>query len=132
MGCGHGNTADVNGNGTPCLNAGAFLNTGAASFTNFTEWSSQTRNQYRGPHFFDIDMALYRTFKFGEHRNIGVGLQAFNVFNHPNFASPDAGLGDATFGLITGMAGVPTSPYGTFLGFDSSPRIVQITGKLQF
>ncbi len=132
MGCGHGNTADVNGNGTPCLNADAFLNSGAASFNGFTEWSPQTRNQYHGPHFFDIDMNVYRYFKFGENRKIGIGIQAFNVFNHPNFANPDAGLGDATFGMVTGMAGVPTSPYGTFLGFDSSPRIVQLSGKLQF
>ncbi|HTQ56378.1 MAG TPA: carboxypeptidase regulatory-like domain-containing protein [Bryobacteraceae bacterium] len=130
MTCGHGNTADVNGNGTPCLNANAFLNTALVNY--MTAWSSQTRNQYRGPHFFDIDMNLYRTFKFGETRNLKIGLQAFNVFNHPNFGLPDAGLGDPTFGLITGTAGTPTSPYGTFLGFDSSPRLVQLSGKFQF
>ena len=132
MGCGHGNVADVNGNGTPCLNANAFLNSGSDTFEGFTGWSPQTRNQFHGPHFFDIDMALYRTFKLGEHRELGLGLQAFNVFNHPNFGLPDSGLGDPTFGLITGMAGVPTSPYGTFLGFDSSPRTVQLTGRFQF
>jgi hypothetical protein len=133
--CGHANTADVNGNGTPCLNASAFLNSGTASFTNFTAWSSQTRNQFHGPHLFDIDMALYKNFKIGEGRSVGIGVQAFNVFNHPNFANPDSTLGDPTFGLLTngtGTARLPTSPYGSFLGFDSSPRVVQLSAKLTF
>lgn len=131
-GCGHSNTVDVNGNGTPCLSASAFLNSGASSFTNFTAWSSQTRNQFHGPHMFDIDMALYKNFKIGEGRTLGIGVQAFNVFNHPNFANPDNNLGDSTFGLVTGMVGLPTSPYGTFLGFDTSPRVVQLSAKLTF
>jgi len=130
--CGGGNIQDVNGNGTPCLNANAFLNSGAATFNGFTSWSSQTRNQYRGPHYFDMDMALFKTFRFGEGRNIGVGVQAFNVFNHPNFGNPDSGLGDSTFGLISGTVNSPTSPYGSFLGFDSSVRVVQLSAKLQF
>ncbi len=130
--CGSGNIQDINGNGTPCLNANAFLNSGSASFEGFSGWSPQTRNQYRGPHFFDIDMALFKTFKFGEGRSIGIGAQAFNVFNHPNFAAPDSTLGDSTFGLVSGMAGLPTSPYGTFLGYDSSPRSVQLSAKIQF
>jgi hypothetical protein len=117
---------------TPCLNANAFVNGASATFTGYTTFPSQTRNQYRGPHYFDIDMALYKTFKFGEQRSIGVGAQAFNVFNHPNFGLPDSGLGDSTFGMITGMAPAPTSPYGTFLGFDSSVRVVQLSAKLTF
>jgi hypothetical protein len=28
--------------------------------------------------------------------------------------------------------GVPSSPYGNFLGFDSSPRVVQLTAKFTF
>ena len=131
-GCGVANASDVNGNGTPCLNANAFLNSGANSFNGFTGWSPQTRNQFRGPHYFDMDMALYKTFRFGEGRNIGIGVTAFNVFNHPNFGLPDSGLGDSTFGLLTGMASAPTSPYGSFLGFDSSIRVVQLSAKLQF
>jgi hypothetical protein len=30
------------------------------------------------------------------------------------------------------MQGTPTSPYGNFLGFDSSPRVMQLTAKLVF
>jgi len=116
----------------PCINANAFVNGGAANFSNFTGFSTQNRNQYRGPGFFDVDMALYKNFQIKEKVNFGVGLQAFNALNHPNFANPDNTLGDATFGQLTTMQPVPTSPYGNFLGFDSSVRVVQITGKITF
>jgi hypothetical protein len=117
---------------TPCLNANAFVNGASSTFTGYNALSSQTRNQYRGPHYFDIDMNLYRTFSFGEQRKLKIGVQAFNVFNHPNFGLPDSGMGDATFGQILGMASAPTSPYGSFLGFDSSVRVVQLSGKFVF
>ncbi len=98
---------------TPCLNASAFLNSSAIS--NFTSLSAQNRNMFRGPHYFDTDMSLYRTFKIKERLNLAIGAQAFNAFNHPNFGLPDSTLGDSTFGQILGMVGTPTSPYGTFL-----------------
>jgi outer membrane receptor protein involved in Fe transport len=129
--CGHGSTQNALGTGNSCLNSSAFLNSGAAG-TTFSQWAPQGRNSFRGPDYFDIDVALYKTFPWGEHRQIGVGVQAFNVLNHPDFGIPDNGLGDPTFGLISSMAGTPTSPYGSFLGFDSSPRIVQLSAKLTF
>jgi hypothetical protein len=117
---------------TPCLNAAAFVDANAASFNNYTGLSTQTRNQFQGPHYFDMDMSLYRNFAYRERLKFAIGLQAFNVFNHPNFGLPDNGVGDATFGIISGMATTPTSPYGNFLGFDSSPRIAQLTAKVTF
>jgi hypothetical protein len=114
------------------LNANAFLNTGSATFSNYATFPTETRNQYRGPGYLDMDMALYKNFALKERLNLGIGMNAFNVFNHPNFALPDSGLGDATFGQITSTVGVPTSPYGNFLGFDSSVRVVQLTAKLTF
>ena len=125
-GCG---VAAVN---TPCVNANAFVNAGAATFNNFTSWSTQTRNQFFGPHYFDMDISLYKGFKIREGMTLSVGVQAFNVFNHPNFAIPDNNLGDPTFGQVISMISTPTSPYGNFLGFDSSPRVAQITGRLVF
>jgi hypothetical protein len=125
-GCG---AAAVN---TPCLNAAAFLNSGAASFNNFTAVSSQTRNQYRGPQYFDVDMSLFKSFKIGEKVNMAVGATAFNVLNHPSFGLPDNFLGDSTFGQVTSTTTTPTSPYGSGLGFDSGPRSVQLSAKLVF
>jgi hypothetical protein len=131
--CGGQNaTATANPAVTGCLNANAFVNTGAASWTNYTTFPGQDRNQYWGPHFFDADMSLFKNFALGEHVKLGIGVQAFNVFNHPNFANPDHGLGDTTFGQISSAVNTPTSPYGAFLGFDSSPRVAQLSAKLEF
>jgi hypothetical protein len=77
-------------------------------------------------------MGLYKTFQIKESVTLGVGATAFNVFNHPNFNLLDFNLGEATFGQITSMQGVPTSPYGNFLGFDSSVRVFQLSAKLNF
>jgi hypothetical protein len=117
---------------TPCLNSSAFVNGAANGFAGYTALSSQNRNQFRGPSYFDMDMALFRTFRIRERMMMKFGIQAYNILNHPNFGLPDSGVGDATFGNILGMAGTPTSPYGSFLGFDSSPRIIQLSGKVTF
>ncbi len=104
----------------------------SGSFTGYSTFPTQTRNQYRGPGYFNMDMALYKNFALKERFHLGIGMNAFNVFNHPNFAIPDQNLGDSTFGQITSTVGVPTSPYGNFLGFDSSVRVVQLTAKITF
>jgi hypothetical protein len=102
--------------------------------TPLSAYSTQRRNQYRGPHYFDMDLNLFKNFKLGERFNMAIGAQAFNAFNHPNFALPNANFtsGDPTFGAIQSMQGVPTSPYGNFLGFDSSPRVMQVSAKIVF
>jgi hypothetical protein len=117
---------------TPCINSSKYLNSGAATFNNFNEWSPATRNNLFGPHYFDLDLNLYRNFAIKERVNMHVGIQAFNALNHPNFANPDSTFGDGTTGIISGMVATTTSPYGSFLGFDASVRVVQISGKLIF
>ncbi|MGC0776627.1 MAG: hypothetical protein WCD68_05445 [Candidatus Acidiferrum sp.] len=129
--CGAAN-AYTNPTPTGCINANAFTNTTAATWTGYTSWPNQTRNQFRGPGYFDIDMALFKTFQLREKTSLGIGLTAFNALNHPNFSGPDANLNDGTTGQIFSMQGVPSSPYGNFLGFDSSARVVQLTAKFTF
>jgi hypothetical protein len=119
-------------NPVPCLNVNGFVNAGSSTFTGYTQWWQQGRNAFRGPHYFDTDMALFKNFKITERLTFGLGAQAFNVFNHPNFGLPDNTYGDSTFGQILAMAGTPTSPYGNFLGFDSSRRVLQVSGKITF
>jgi hypothetical protein len=129
--CGSAN-AYTGGAIVPCLKANVYLDTTAATFNNFTEWSPQTRNQLHGPHFFDIDLNLFRNFHFTERASLGIGVQAFNAFNHPNFGNPDSTIGDSTFGTLGGMVSPTTSVYGSFLGFDSSVRVVQLSAKIVF
>jgi hypothetical protein len=126
-------TASPGNTTTPaCLDPTVFIQSGSLSFNGFNVWSPQRRNQYHGTHFFDMDLNLYKNFKIAERLNFAIGMQAFNALNHPNFGNPDGGFGDPGFGQISTMTGVPTSPYGNFLGFDSSPRVVQLSGKIVF
>ncbi len=130
--CGKSAATAYNVGAGGCLNAAAFTNTGDPSFAGYTAWPSQARNQFRGPGYVNFDLSLFKTFSIKEKANLGIGLTAFNAFNHPNFGQPDNNLGDSTFGQISSMQTTPTSPYGAFFGFDSSPRIVQLTAKLTF
>ena len=130
-GCSGANASDQ-GIAPPCINIGGFIDTGSASFTGYTNFPQQARNQYRGPRFFDMDMSLTKNFKIRERASFGVGANAFNVFNHPNFNLPDSGIGDSTFGDITSTVSVPASPYGAFAGAAASARILQLTAKITF
>jgi hypothetical protein len=118
---------------TPCLNAGAFYDT---SVNLLSAIPNQTRNQFRGANYFDLDMGLFKNIRIKERLNLAIGMMAYNALNHANMPFPNNTFttGDTTFGTITGGpgVGVPTSPYGNFLGFDSSPRIVQLSARITF
>jgi Carboxypeptidase regulatory-like domain len=140
-GCGKANAAfDLSKPG--CLSAAGLLDTGTllgnylsvAGAPGLSGYPVEARNQYRGPHYFDMDLNLFKNFKIAERFNLAIGAQAFNAFNHPNFGLPNATFftGDPTFGGINTMQNTPTSPYGNFLGFDSSPRVMQLSAKLVF
>jgi len=115
---------------TPCIDSSKYLDSSAIPY--FTQWSPQTRNQLFGPHYFDLDVNLYRNFNITERVKLGIGAQAFNVLNHPNFGQPDSTIGDGSTGIISNTLATTTSPYGSFLGFDESVRVVQLTGKIVF
>ncbi len=138
--CGRSNAAfDLSKPG--CLSASGVADTAALLGNYFSvpgapqiPYPTQHRNQYRGPKYFDMDLNLFKNFKLAERFNLAIGAQAFNAFNHPNFGLPNATFftGDPTFGGINTMQGTPTSPYGNFLGFDSSPRVMQLSAKIVF
>ncbi len=115
----------------PCLNFGGF-----ASPTDIN--TNQARNQFRGPNFFDTDLTVMKYTKLGERANLGVGVQFFNLFNHPNFDQPvgDIAAGDpavgGSFGTIVSTVNTPTSILGSFLGGNASPRLIQIKAELKF
>jgi hypothetical protein len=54
-------------------------------------------------------------------------VEAFDVFNHPNFSAVDSNIGDAIKVSVTGV----TSGFGT-LNQDHEPRILQMGGKITF
>jgi hypothetical protein len=98
------------------------------------------RNALRGPDFLWCDFYLTKWFRLGERLKLRVEAQAFNVFNHPNFALPSivyAGIpGDRAtqtgFGALTSTTAPPTGLLGVGLGGDSSPRMLAFQARLEF
>jgi hypothetical protein len=117
---------------TPCLNAGEFSpSTGSPTF-----FGNQGRNTFRGPTYFNTDLAISKSFRFPrwERAKLTIGAQAFNLLNHPNFDLPVNDLSNTNpttgFGDVTRTVNPPTSILGSFLGGDASTRMIQL--KLQF
>jgi hypothetical protein len=62
------------------------------------------KNSFRGLPQYQVDAQISRIFPIHESLNLALRLEAFNVLNHPNFATPDAKLTDSTFGQISALA----------------------------
>ena len=80
------------------------------------------RNFLTGPSFVNLDAALIKSFNipfgpFRETQKLDFRTEAFNLFNHPNFSTPDGSMADATFGSIYTA---------------QSPRILQFALKFVF
>ncbi len=54
-----------------------------------------------GPGVINFDMALYKTFKIGEHSGFQFRSEFFNIFNHTNFSSVSTGVGSGNYGQVT-------------------------------
>jgi hypothetical protein len=114
---------------TACLSRAAGVNF-AGTQTNF---GNTGRNFFRGPHYFNSDFSIFKTFQI---RESGMGFtlvaNAYNVFNHPNFANPINSLSSGAFGLIQSTVTEPNSPYGNFQGAAVSGRVLQLGLKFKF
>jgi hypothetical protein len=62
----------------------------------------------RGPRFQDWDMNLKKNVPWGDHYNLQLRADSFNIFNHPNFATPNATISNSSAGTVTGISGTPT------------------------
>ena len=58
------------------------------------------RNNVNGPGLFDLDLALFRKFKFGERIVAEFRAETTNFTNTPSFAAPNTTVGSADFGKI--------------------------------
>jgi hypothetical protein len=99
-----------------------------------TGFGNQRRNQVYGPAFFNTDLTVMKNFRIPhwEGAQFQVGVQAFNILNHPNFDQPVGDIANPQFGQSIRTAATPTSIFGSFLGADASPRALQIRAQLRF
>jgi Carboxypeptidase regulatory-like domain/TonB dependent receptor len=68
-----------------------------------------TRDNLRGPHFSNFDVAVNKNFPLASERyKLQFRAEAYNVFNHTNFGLPDPTL-NGNFGQLTSEAGVEPS-----------------------
>jgi outer membrane receptor protein involved in Fe transport len=115
-----------------CFNGNAFEAASGLSY-----FPTQTRDQYRGPKFFNADLTVNKNFNLTERVKFALGASIYNVFNHPNFQNPSGSytsgcVAAANCGQITNMTAPPTGPYGSFYPGLPAGRMGQITGKITF
>jgi hypothetical protein len=90
------------------------------------------RRFFHGPGINNFNMALLKSTKFAESKELEFRVEAFNLFNHTQFGGPNGGINaDSTF---TGPNNVPQANSGSF-GYVTTardPRIMQVALKLLF
>ena len=59
------------------------------------------RNILYGPGRKQLDFSLFRIFPLTERAQLQLRAEFFDVFNHPNFGTPDANISDTTAGVIS-------------------------------
>jgi hypothetical protein len=97
-----------------------------AAFTVPTSGYGLPRDFFRGPGRTNLDMALAKTTPITESLSVEFRVEAFNVFNHPEFANPDININSNTFGQIT------STDLGTGLNTLHTERILQLAARVSF
>ena len=130
----------ANVTGDPAHTCGrAAVDTTCLNLTNFhpalNGFGAQSRNQFYGPGFFNMDLGILKEFDLPLTREgvkLTVSANLFNALNHPNFDQPVADIRDPSFGTIRRTVNAPTGIFGAALGGDNSPRLVQLTAGIRF
>jgi Carboxypeptidase regulatory-like domain len=83
-------------------------------------WGNVPRGYLRGPGFWNVDAAFSRNINVGNGRRVELRVEAFNLFDHENWANPTVQIGSTnlTNGRVTNTAG--------------DPRIMQFAVKYNF
>jgi len=109
-----------NPNDLPSLNINGWFDTTAFTHQVFATYVPARRNSLYGPSYRVFNLSGFKTFPVHEQVKLQFRTEVFNLTNTPNFAQPDASVGDGAFGTIS----------ATRLG--STPRQIQFALKLLF
>jgi hypothetical protein len=75
-----------------------------------------------GPGTKVISMSLFKSVRIKESAQFQIGAQAANLFNHVNYALPNATFNTAAFGTISNVQAAE----------GAGPRQIQITARVTF
>ncbi len=115
-----------------------FANSALASqqFSGPVGFKIGARNNLRGPHYFNTDMGLGKTFPvYRESVNLKFRADAFNVLNHPNFEIPSENVfngldeEDILQGKNFGQISYTVSPTGNL---NNGARVLELSLRLEF
>ena len=101
------------------------------------QFGNAGRNILRGPAFAQFDASLHKDFRVTERRKITVGVEAYNLFNHPNFGVPSNTQSPLTFGgngdaVFKDAAGNFAANAGQILTTVGTGRQIQLAGRFTF
>ncbi len=88
-------------------------------------YGSLPRNFLRGPGRTNVDMTLAKVTSITERLKLEIRADAFNLFNHAEFANPSTNITSPNFGRIT-TTGDPGPP------IDHHERILQLAARFTF
>ncbi|HTV60882.1 MAG TPA: TonB-dependent receptor [Verrucomicrobiae bacterium] len=108
----------------PRNTGGRFFNPAAFTQATLGQEGDSPRRFFHGPGLNNWDMALLKNTQLSEHFNLQFRAEFYNIFNHTQFLSPSG---------ITGFSGgAPTSSSFGYVAGAASPRIGQLSLKLNF
>lgn len=124
-------------NGARVGTVACWFNPGAFAVPPAGQFGNAGRNMLRGPGFAEVDPALHKDFVINQKRKLTVGVEAYNLFNHPNFGVPSntqsalslGGNGDAVF---RDAAGDFADNVGEILTTTGTARQIQLAGRFTF
>lgn len=110
--------------GTGVNSAGGVAPLGTFSGPAYTGLGNAPRNAGTGPGYADLDLSGEKETRIFENLSFTLRVDAFDIFNHPNFGQPVGNVQSSAFGQISGTR-FATSDGG-------SSRQLQISGKFTF
>jgi outer membrane receptor protein involved in Fe transport len=137
------NFLDLTAFAVPCTVTASFTGQDSGCQVGSRHFGNEGRNSLLGPHFRQMDFSIFKNTAITERMKLELRFEAYNLFNHPNFANPylplfiaDAaqnsflsnGHSKGSFALTTtGDVGIGYP----FLG-SGGPRGLQVAAKITF